>query len=174
MADLKLNLVVGRHAGRFQALFDGRVKPERIELNASEMPLDELFWRVPNVDDFDIAELSLTGYMWGIQHGKRWIAIPVFPGWVFACHTETLCNADSGIDRPEDLKGKRVGVPEYPVTAITWIRYALETKYGVRPQDIHWYEERTLNTAITGHRATLPRTTSRWTSFRGKNACATC
>ncbi len=116
MSDLKLDLVVGRHAGRFHALFDGRIKPEGIDLNPSAMENDELFWRIPNVDDVDVAELSLTGYMWGIQHGKRWTAIPVFSGWVFSCHTETLCNADAGIDTPADLKGKRVGVPEYPVT----------------------------------------------------------
>ncbi|MDP2647097.1 MAG: hypothetical protein Q8P24_19350 [Desulfobacterales bacterium] len=143
MADLRLKFVAGRHAGRFQAIFDGRVKPEGIELNASVMPIDELFWRVPNVDDVDVAELSITGYMWGIQHGKQWIALPVFPGWVFSCHTETLCNVDAGIEKPEDLKGKRVGVPEYPVTAITWIRDAFKTRYGVRPEDILWYEERT-------------------------------
>ena len=142
MADLKLKLVLGHHSGRFQALFDGTVKPEGIELDASTMAIDQLFWRIPNANDIDVAELSLTGYLWGIQHGMRWTAIPVFPGWVFACHTETLCNADSGIERPEDLKGKRVGVPEYPVTAIIWIRDAFETKYGVCPQDIRWYEER--------------------------------
>lgn len=142
MADLKLNFVCGAHADRFPAIFDGRVKPDGVELTASKMQVDELFWRIPNRDDIDIAELSLTGYLWGIQHGKQWTAIPVFPGWVFSCHTETLCNVDAGIDKPEDLKGKRVGVPEYPVTAIAWIRHAFEAKYGVRPQDIRWYEER--------------------------------
>ncbi|NIO10426.1 MAG: hypothetical protein GTO40_21440 [Deltaproteobacteria bacterium] len=143
MADLKLDLVLGPHAGRFKPLMDGKVRPEGIELNAAIMAYDELFWRIPNDDNFDVAELSLTGYLWGIQHGKRWIAIPVFPGWVFSCHTETLCNVEAGIQRPEDLKGKRVGVPEYAVTAIAWIRYAFETQHGVRPQDIHWFEERT-------------------------------
>jgi len=143
MADLKLNLVTGPFARRFQPLFDGRVKPEGIELSASRMAIDELFWRIPNKDDIDVAELSLTGYLWGIQHGKAWTALPVFPGWVFSCHTDTLVNADSGIERPEDLKGKRVGVPEYPVTAIIWIRNAFETKYGVKPEDINWFEERT-------------------------------
>ena len=143
MAQLKLDLVIGPHANRFQPLINGKVRPEGIELNASIMGYDELFWRVPNDDNIDVAELSLTGYLWGIQHGKRWIAIPVIPGWVFSCHTETLCNVDAGIDRPEDLKGKRVGVPEYAVTAIAWIRHALETQHGVRPQDIRWFEERT-------------------------------
>jgi 4,5-dihydroxyphthalate decarboxylase len=144
MADLKLNLIIGKHPKptRFQPLFDGRVKPEGIELTASDLGIDELFWRIPTKDDIDVAELSLTGTIWGKQHGKSWVAIPVFPGWVFSCHTETLVNRDAGIEKPEDLKGKKVGVPEYPVTAIAWIRHAFETKYGVRRRDITWFEER--------------------------------
>jgi 4,5-dihydroxyphthalate decarboxylase len=142
MADLKLTFVCGAHANRFPGIFDGSVKPEGIELNASKISVDELFWRLPTRNDVEVAELSLTGYLWGIQHGKQWTAIPVFPGWVFGCHTETLVNVDSGIERPEDLKGKRVGLPEYPVTAIAWIRHAFETQNGVRPQDITWFEER--------------------------------
>lgn len=143
MTDLKLKFVLGGHAPIFKALVDGRVRPDGIELDASTMAIDELFWHLPNIDDIDVAELSLTGYMWGVQQGKEWTALPVFPGWVFGCHTDTLCNADAGIKGPEDLKGKRVGVPEYPVTAITWIRDAFETLYGVRREDIQWFEERT-------------------------------
>jgi 4,5-dihydroxyphthalate decarboxylase len=142
MADLRLNLVFGSHPGRFQPLFDGRVKPEGIALTTSRVGVDELFWRIPTKDDIDVAELSLTGTIWGKQHGKRWTALPVFPGWVFGCHTETLVRRDVGIEKPEDLKGKRVGVPEYPVTAIAWIRDAFERKYGVAREDIHWFEER--------------------------------
>ena len=138
MADLKLNLVLGNHTGRFKALFDGRVKPDGIELAPSTMDIDQLFWRIPNKDDVDVCELSLTGYMWGIQHGKAWTAIPVFPGWVFSCHTETLVNRDAGIDRPEDLKGKRIGVPEYQLTANVWARAILEEDHGVTPSDVIW------------------------------------
>jgi 4,5-dihydroxyphthalate decarboxylase len=142
MADLSLNLVFGGHPGKFQPIFDGKVKPEGIMLKPARMNIDQLFWHIPNKDDIDVAELSLTGTIWGKQHGKRWTALPVFPGWVFGCHTETLVRRDAGIARPEDLKGKRVGVPEYPVTAIAWIRDAFERKYGVRREDIHWFEER--------------------------------
>jgi 4,5-dihydroxyphthalate decarboxylase len=142
MPELRLNLVFGSHPGRFQPIFDGRVKPDGIALNCSRMSVDELFWRIPAQDDIDVAELSLTGTIWGKQHGKRWTALPIFPGWVFGCHTETLVRRDAGIARPEDLKGKRVGVPEYPVTAIAWIRDAFARKYGVAREDIHWFEER--------------------------------
>lgn len=141
MARIQLSFAAGS-VERLGPLLDGRVQPEGIDLVPSVVALGDLFWRLPKFDPFDVAELSLTGYLWGIQHGKRWTALPVFPGWVFSCHTETLVNVDSGIERPEELKGKRVGVPEYPVTAIMWIREAFATEYGVRPQDISWYEER--------------------------------
>jgi 4,5-dihydroxyphthalate decarboxylase len=142
MAELSLDLVFGSRPGRFQPIFDGRIKPEGIALKTSRLPIDELFWRIPTKDDIDVAELSLTGMIWGNQHDRRWTALPVFPGWVFGCHTETLVRRDAGIKKPEDLKGKRVGVPEYPVTAIAWIRDAFERKYGVKREDIHWFEER--------------------------------
>lgn len=142
MPDLTLDLVFGSRPGRFQPIFDGRVKPEGITLKPSRMATDELFWRIPTQDDIDVAELSLTGTIWGKQHGKRWTALPVFPGWVFGCHTETLVRRDAGIERPEDLKGKRVGVPEYPVTAIAWIRDAFARQHGVKREDINWFEER--------------------------------
>jgi 4,5-dihydroxyphthalate decarboxylase len=141
MPDLTLNLVFGSRPGRFQPIFDGRVKPEGITLRCSRMATDELFWHVPVKDDIDVAELSLTGTIWGKLHGKRWTALPIFPGWVFGCHTETLVRRDAGIG-PADLKGKRVGVPEYPVTAIAWIRDAFERQHGVKRADIHWFEER--------------------------------
>ena len=142
MADLNLNLVFGSQPGQFQPIFDGTIKPEGITLKTARVQTDELFWRIPTKDDIDVAELSLTGTVWGMQHGKRWTALPVFPGWVFGCHTETLVRRDAGIEKAEDLKGKRVGVPEYPVTAIAWIRDAFERKYGVARADIHWFEER--------------------------------
>ena len=79
MPDLKLNLVFGNHGGKFNPIFDGRVKADGIEFAASRMDIDQLFWRIPNKDDVDVAELSLTGTMWGMQHGKKWTAIPVSP-----------------------------------------------------------------------------------------------
>jgi 4,5-dihydroxyphthalate decarboxylase len=119
------------------------VKPEGIDLKPFAIPIAELFLMIVKENPFDVAELALTEHIWDFEHQGRWIAIPVFPGWVFSCHTETLVNKDSGIETPEDLRGKRVGIPEYGVAAITWIRYAFESEYGVRPQEILWFEERT-------------------------------
>jgi hypothetical protein len=100
MADLSLNLVFGSQPGRFQPIFDGRVKPEDIALKISRVSIDELFWRIPTKDDIDVAELSLTGTIWGMQHGQRWTALPIFPGWVFGCHTEPWCAATPASKSP--------------------------------------------------------------------------
>jgi 4,5-dihydroxyphthalate decarboxylase len=142
MAALKLRLVMGQF-GRFKALLEGRVHVEGLELESSSVHFNDLFRIVPEQDDFDVAELSTTGFLWGLHTGRDWIAIPVFSSYAFAPHADTVCNVHSGIQSPQDLKGKRVGVPEYPVAAILWIRDALESKYGVRPQDVQWFEERT-------------------------------
>ena len=100
MAKLKINVVLG-HRGRFEALFDGRVQAEGLEMNASVTPYNDLFRIVPEDDDFDVAELSVTGYLWGLSHGRDWIAIPVFPGWAFAAHADTVCHVGSGIESPQ-------------------------------------------------------------------------
>jgi 4,5-dihydroxyphthalate decarboxylase len=142
MADVSLTFAAGSTA-RLQPLLDGAVRPEGIALQASVLRVSDIFWLMPRSEPYDVAEMSLTGYLWAIQHGRRWVGLPVFPGWVFSCHTDTLVNTNAGIARPEDLKGKRVGVPEYPVTAIAWIRDAWQQEAGVRPEDFTWCEERT-------------------------------
>ena len=141
MNNHKLRLIMG-HPGRFKAIFDGRVSIEGVDLQTSLMPFNDLFRVVPQEDDFDVAELSTTATLWGIASGRDWIALPVFTGWAFAAHTDTVCNRSAKIESPLDLKGKRIGVPEYPVAAILWIRDALEQQYGLRQQDMQWFEQR--------------------------------
>jgi 4,5-dihydroxyphthalate decarboxylase len=141
MGNLDMRLVMG-HPGRFQAVFDGRVPIEGVTPRTSLVPYNDLFRIVPQEDDFDVAELSTTAYLYGLSTGRDWIALPIFSGWAFAAHADTVCNRAAGIESPQDLRGKRVGVPEYPVAAILWIRDALESKFGVRPQDIEWFEQR--------------------------------
>jgi len=78
-----------------------------------------------------------------VASGNRdWVGIPVFTSRRFF-HTGTWVRTDSGINRPEDLKGKRVGVPEYQQTAALWSRGVLKHEFGVDPTDIEWWMERT-------------------------------
>ena len=89
--------------------------------------------------EFDASEMSFGGYVAARSRGDSpFIAIPVFPSRFFR-HSAIYVNAEAGIERPEDLKGKRVGVPEYQQTAAVWIRGILQDDHGVRPSDVRWF-----------------------------------
>jgi len=123
-------------------IFDGRVKPDGIDLVPSDVFASELFWRQLKFGDFDLAEMSMSTLMMAVAAGDhRFVGIPVFTTRKLF-HTEILVRRAAGIDKPADLKGKRVGVPEYQQTAALWTRGALEHEWGVRARDMEWWMER--------------------------------
>ena len=140
---MKLQLSIGLAANpRSWPIFDGRVQPDGIELLASEVFPSELFWRQLKFGDFDIAEMSMSTLMMAVAAGDdRWLGIPVFTTRKLF-HTELLVRRAAGIEKPADLKGKRVGVPEYQQTAALWTRGALEHEFGVYARDMEWWMER--------------------------------
>jgi 4,5-dihydroxyphthalate decarboxylase len=91
----------------------------------------------PVYEEFDIAEMSLSWYLMARCRGEPVIAMPVFP-LRMQIHPYLFCGASSGIDRPEDLKGKRIGMDEYRLTVGLWARGILQEYHGVRPQDCEW------------------------------------
>ncbi len=124
---------------RLRALQDGTVVPEGIDLNFLALPVEEIFYRQLKHREFDVSELSLSSYVLTLeQDDPPFIAIPVFPSRYFR-HQSIFVNADSGIRVPADLAGKRVGVPEYQMTAAVWQRGFLEDDYGVRFQEMHYF-----------------------------------
>jgi 4,5-dihydroxyphthalate decarboxylase len=139
MSDIRLTLACEDY-DRTRALGDGSVKPEGIELNYLALPVEEIFWRMLRYEEFDVAELSMGAFLVDSAQGRRpFIAIPVFPSRTFR-HRCIFVNVSSGIERPEDLKGKRVGLPEYTMTAAVWLRGLLQHEYGVSPQEVHWFQ----------------------------------
>ena len=125
---------------RTRPLKDGVVKPEGIELNYLVMSVEEIFWRMMKYEEFDASELSMGAFLTAAARGRRpFIAIPVFPSRTFR-HRCIFVNTNSGIQRVEDLRGKRMGVPEYSMTAAVWLRGMFEHEYGVPPKDIHWVQ----------------------------------
>jgi len=140
---LPLTMALGG-AGRFEPLVTGDVQPKGIQLRPRVMRPSDLFGQTRSDAPVDVSEMSLSGYLWDLQHEREWFGIPVFPGWVFSCHVDSLVNGEAGIEHPEDLRGRRVGVPEYPVTAIAWIRDAWEWAHGLRPDELIWCEERSV------------------------------
>src|SRR6266702_3724224 len=123
-------------------IFDGRVEPDGITLIPSSVHPSELFWRQLRFADFDVSEMSFSSLMMARSKGDdRWIGLPIFTTRKFF-HAEILVRRDSGIERPADLKGRRVGVPEYQQTAALWTRGVLEHEFGVAPKDMQFWMER--------------------------------
>jgi 4,5-dihydroxyphthalate decarboxylase len=125
---------------RTRPLKDGRIKPEGIELNYLVLSVEEIFWRMMKYEEFDASELSMGAFLTAAAQGRRpFIAIPVFPSRTFR-HRCIFINTTSGIEGPEDLRGKRMGVPEYSMTAAVWLRGLFQHEYGVPPEEIDWVQ----------------------------------
>jgi 4,5-dihydroxyphthalate decarboxylase len=121
---------------RTRALADGSVRPDGIDLVYLAQPVEETFFRMLRYREFDCSEMSLSSYVASLdRENPPFIAIPVFPSRFFR-HSCIFISAKSGIQRPEDLKGRRVGVPEYQMTAPVWIRGILSDDYGVKATDV--------------------------------------
>jgi 4,5-dihydroxyphthalate decarboxylase len=145
MNKLKLTLACGRY-DRTQPLIDGRVEPEGVDLTFIPLRPGETFWRMLNHGEFDVSEMSLSSYTILRSEGDtRFIAIPVFPSRVFR-HSAVYLRADSKIETPQDLKGKRIGVADYQMTAAVWVRGFLKSEYGVVPEDVTWVLGRPVRT----------------------------
>src|SRR5438552_18171643 len=130
MSKLRLSLACWNY-DRTRALQDGRVVPDGIELDYLNLPVEETFFRMLRHREFDVAEMSLSSYTVSLAKPERpFIAIPVFPSRFFR-HSCIYVNSASGIREPKDLIGKRVGNPEYQMTAPVWIRGILADEYSV-------------------------------------------
>ena len=124
-------------------LRDGRVKADGIDLAVSTIHPSEMFWRQLRFAEFDVSEMSWSSLLIAISQGdKRWVGLPVFTSRGFP-HTGILVRSDRGIERPEDLKGRKVAVPEYQQTSALWSRGVLQHEFGVTAWDMEWYMERT-------------------------------
>ena len=141
MARLTLSFVTGTNE-RVAPLVEGTVQPEGVELIPTLSDPSETFWRQLNFEEFEVSEMSLSSYLIARSRGMDMMAIPVFPSRRFM-HTQLSYHADSGIVRPEDITGKRIGVGEYQQTAALWTRGILEHDFGVSQYGVHWYMERT-------------------------------
>lgn len=124
---------------RTRALADGSVRPDGIDLNYLTLPVEETFFRMLRYQEFDACEMSLSSYCVSLMRDKPpFIAIPIFPSRMFR-HNGIYISAKSGIKEPKDLAGKRVGNPEYQLTAQVWIRGILADEYGVDPHSVRYF-----------------------------------
>lgn len=136
MAKLQLSVAMGDY-DRTRALVDGRVQIDGVDPVYMLLSPEEMFFRAMRSRDFDICELSFSSYL--VKHSRGecpYIAVPVFLSRAFR-HTSLYARRDR-IHEPGDLKGRRIGLPEYQLTAHVWARALLQDDFGVRPQDVTW------------------------------------
>ncbi|MEE2821924.1 MAG: ABC transporter substrate-binding protein [Acidobacteriota bacterium] len=139
-SDLKLTMALVGDYDRTGMLLDGSVKPEGIHAELVRVGPTELFRRMAQETPYDISEMSTSTYMILTSRGdNRYVGLPVFPSRNFR-HGYIYVNQRSGIKRPEDLSGKRVGALEYQATAALWQRTFLLDDFGIRAQEIEWFE----------------------------------
>ena len=140
---MKLQLSLATVANpRSRPILDGLVQADGIDLVPTVLHPSEMFWRQLRFAEFDVSEMSFSSLMMAIAGGdNRWVGLPIFTTRKFF-HTEIMARRDAKIDTPADLKGRRVGVPEYQQTAALWARGVLQHEFGVSPTEMEFWMER--------------------------------
>jgi 4,5-dihydroxyphthalate decarboxylase len=138
VATLTLDLGCGDY-DIVRPLKDGAVRAEGMEINFITINRPpEVHWRMGVHSEFDAAEMSFGSFVAGKARGDfPFVGIPAFVYRKFR-HSCAYVNVDAAIENPEDLKGKRVGVPEWQMTATVWLRGFIQDDFGVRPRDVYW------------------------------------
>jgi 4,5-dihydroxyphthalate decarboxylase len=134
--DLELTILLADYH-RTRPLLSGEVTAEGIKLRPRRAETGEACLR-PVYEEFDIAEMSLSWYMMARCRNEPVIALPIFP-LRMQIHPYIFCSTASGIERPEDLKGKKIGMDEYRLTVGLWARGILQEYHGVRPEECEWF-----------------------------------
>ena len=137
MPDIPITIACGNY-DRVQAIKDGRVKVDGCAVTFIPLYPEEIFHRVFKFQEFDIAEISGSSFIRTVDAGaSEYVGIPAFVSRLFR-HSGIYIRKGSGIEKPEDLRGKRIGLPEYQITAVVWMRGMLQHEYGVKPNEILW------------------------------------
>ena len=136
MFKLKLSVAIGNY-DRVRALLDGSVQIDGVDPVFMTLPPEEIFFRAFRTVDFDICELSMSSFTVKTAEGTcPYVGVPAFVSRAFR-HNSIYVRTDR-IKSPADLKGKRIGLPEYQLTACVWARIILEDDHGIKPSDVTW------------------------------------
>jgi 4,5-dihydroxyphthalate decarboxylase len=137
MSELKLSVAMGDY-DRTRAIHDGRVRIDGVDPVCMLLSPEEMFFRAFRQQAFDISELSLSSYSVSVARGDpHYIAVPVFLSRAFR-HSAIYVRTDRDIEKPGDLRGRRIAIAEYQLSANVWLRGILQDEYGVSPADIEW------------------------------------
>ncbi|HLK73008.1 MAG TPA: hypothetical protein VKU77_05095 [Streptosporangiaceae bacterium] len=138
MADIPISLACWDY-DRMLALKDGTVRPEGVRLTYLPVMMPEPAFRMLHYREFDAAEMSLSWYTRTVLAPERpFIAIPVFPSRMFR-HSSVYVNTKTGIRDASDLAGRRVGCPEYQMTAAVWVKGILADRHGVPVDSVEYF-----------------------------------
>lgn len=136
MSKLNLSVAIGNY-DRCRPLLDGAVQIDGVNPIFMTLPPEEIFFRAFRAREFDICELSMSSSTVQTADGKLpYVGVPVFLSRAFR-HTSIYVRTDR-IKKPADLKGKKIGLPEYQLTANVWARAILQDDFGVSPEDVTW------------------------------------
>jgi 4,5-dihydroxyphthalate decarboxylase len=137
MVEVPITIACGNY-DRTRAIRDGRVKVEGCAVTYLPLYPEEIFFRAFRYQEFDVSEISFSSFIRTVAAGNSaYVGIPAFVSRIFR-HSGIYIRADAGIRSPADLKGKRIGLPEYQITAVVWMRGMMQHEYGVAPSEIHW------------------------------------
>ena len=137
MPDIPITVASGEY-DRIRAIRDGTVKVEGCAVAYHVVEPNQLFVRNLKNQEFDVSEMSFSTYITLRDQGRaQYTAIPVFLSRAFR-HSAIFVRTDRGIASPADLKGKRIGTPEYLTTMLVWMRGLLSDEYGIAPSDLRW------------------------------------
>ena len=137
MAPLDLHTAVANY-GHTTTLKDGTFTSDRFNMNHSEIsPVPMIFRRMVRSLEFDLAEMALATYICSKHYNKGFTALPVFLTRAFY-HGGIICNSNSGISKPSDLNGKKIGTRSYTLTPGIWTKAILQTEHNVDLDSITW------------------------------------
>lgn len=136
---MSLNLTIACQAyDRVQDIRSGDVQVKGVNLNFLDLPVEETFFRMLQNQEFDIAEMSLSSYVLTMRETSPFVAIPVFPSRAFR-HSAIYVREDSTFESPSDLRGARIGIPEYQITAAVWLRGIMEEHYDLPVDSVSYF-----------------------------------
>ncbi len=139
MTNLKLSVAIGDY-DQLRDFTNGRVRAEGIDIHPINLSIEETFFRFIKYHEFDVSEVSFAKALSLVSQEDSWLVlIPVFPSRAFR-HSSIYVRKNSGIKTPQDLAGKKVGVPEWAQTASIYSRGMLAHEYGVDLTSIDWYQ----------------------------------
>ena len=127
---------------RVKPLMLKQVEPAGIDLNILSYSPDDSVWPMVRYQEFDASEMTLATYTILRTRGEApYIGIPVFLSRAFP-HGGIFVHEKAGIQKPQDLKGKRVASGQFQMSIAVWARGILQHDYGVDPKEIHWHTGR--------------------------------